>query len=965
MFPTTGEAMSKKKTDPAKGSFADAHSPIEGELLARLEALRGVRRDNPAFNPIWQLGSDLSFAIEEGRLARDNLGLFVNALLERSLAERGAWMRAMLTPVGTGENAARLDRLVADMSAGDDLGTFRARWGHPILGAVFTAHPTFLLEASQAARVVAAAMEGVEGAEENPALPGGGALRVDDEHGMAMRAIGKARTAGRVLARAVLAHARSRFPDAWHRLRPRPIDFATWVGYDMDGRTDIDWTHCLRLRLIEKEIRLGWYLDDLGAIRERLGGGPVARALAEVGDRLKAARAHTRQAVALFSAPLEDPPALAAAANWLSDPHEDKLTRIEPLIVALEARIPEIPDADAALDLAVLAAEMASARLGSARVHFRLNATQLENAIRRRFREQIPGDLGSRTALSVLNRLCEEAAPLAVSFAALAVEPTTAVRQFLTIAQICKHIDAEADLRLLIAECERPATVLAAVYFARLFGVAGAIDISPLFETPAALERGERFLEVLLAQPAYRAAVEARRRIAIQTGFSDAGRFIGQIPASLSIERLQANLARLVAASGLGHLECLVFDTHGESMGRGAHQGSIAARLDHVMSPWAEAQFAERGLALVTEVSFQGGDGYLWFATEAMALAFFTRVLEHRARRTEAMAAAREDPFYAMPGLSLDFFRDVMRFQRAVLGLGAYHRTLTAFGLSLLKPTGSRTPRRQFENAGAERADLSKIRAIPHNAILQQLGYPLNVVGGIGAATRPSRDPFADWRRESPRFTQLMDMVVAARRRASLSTLMAYGTLFDGAYWAARPHGPAQEHLTDACLYLAQFFEGDDRFRAAQELGTRLRIDELLLHQFLAATGETEDVLVAPERDFLALMHSVRIALVQELFLLAARIPRFSARNDISREDIMELVFALRVPEAVVLLRQAYPETPPSPADFPIHEPSDYPDAAAPHYGEINRTLIDPMEAIYGRIRAISVAIANIYRAAG
>ncbi len=958
--------MSRTSTDRSSDRSDDGtHAPIEDELLERLEDLRRARRANPAFNPIWQLGSDLSFAIEEGRLARDDLGTFVDGLLERSLAERGAWMRAMLAPVQADENTARLDRLVADMSAGDDFAAFRDRWSRPVLGAVFTAHPTFLLEEAQAARVVAAAMEGAGEVEEDPALPGGGALGIDEEHRMAMQAIGKARTAGRRLARAVLACARVRFPDDWHRLRPRPIQLATWVGYDMDGRTDIDWTHCLRLRLIEKEMRLGSYLDALAAIRARLAAGAIESALGKIADRLEAARAHTRQAVALFSAPLEDPPALAAAANWLSDPHEDKLTRLEPLIAQLETLITEIDDAEAALDLAVLAAEMSSARLGSARVHFRLNATQLENAIRRRFVDEMAVDLGGRTALGVLNRLCEEAAPLAVSFAALAVEPTTAVRQFLTIAQILKHIDAESDLRLLIAECERPATVLAAVYFARLFGVAEAIDISPLFETPAALERGERFLEVLLAQPAYRAAVEARGRIAIQTGFSDAGRFIGQIPASLSIERLQANLARLVAASGLGRLECLVFDTHGESMGRGAHQGSIAARLDHVMSPWAEAQFAERGLALVTEVSFQGGDGYLWFATEALALAFFTRVLEHRARRGEAMAAAQDDPFYALPSLSLDFFRNVMRFQRAVMGLGAYHRTLTAFGLSLLKPTGSRTPRRQFENAGVERADLAKIRAIPHNAILQQLGYPLNIVGGIGAATRATKDPFADWRRESPRFRQLMDMVVAARRRASLSTLMAYGALFDGAYWAARPHGPAQDHLTDACLYLARFFEGDDRFRTAQELGTRLRIDELLLHQFLAETGETADVLVAPERDFLALMHGVRIALIQELFLHAARIPRFSARNDISREDIMELVFALRVPEAVALLRQAYPETPPSPADFPIHEPSDYPDAAAPHYGEINRTLIDPMEAIYRRILTISVAIANIYRAVG
>ena len=77
---------------------------------------------------------------------------------------------------------------------------------------------------------------------------------------------------------------------------------------------------------------------------------------------------------------------------------------------------------------------------------------------------------------------------------------TSAIRQFLAMAQILAHIDADAPLRMLVAECEQPATVLAALYFAKLFGIEGKVDISPLFETESSLEHGGRFLDELLAE---------------------------------------------------------------------------------------------------------------------------------------------------------------------------------------------------------------------------------------------------------------------------------------------------------------------------------------------------------------------------------------------------------------------------------------------------------------------------------
>ena len=81
----------------------------------------------------------------------------------------------------------------------------------------------------------------------------------------------------------------------------------------------------------------------------------------------------------------------------------------------------------------------------------------------------------------------------------------------------------------------------------------------------------------------------ARRqgRLHIQTGFSDAGRYLGQIAAGYAIERLRIAVGRMLAERGLHDIELVIFDTHGEAMGRGGHPESLADRLAYVDTPAA------------------------------------------------------------------------------------------------------------------------------------------------------------------------------------------------------------------------------------------------------------------------------------------------------------------------------------------------------------------------------------------
>jgi len=914
-------------------------------LEARLGELHQRTRETPLFNPVFQLSLDLSRALEGGEVSLDDLTALVAQLECDGLKARARKLRSLLAPPPT-------TRPLID--EGETFEAFAARWQRPQLHAVFTAHPTFLLAPAQAAAVAEAASAPGDVDDTVCAVPATRtAVTLEHEHRAAMDAMARAQDARDVIVTRLLEDARTRWPETWRTLRPLPFRFASWVGYDMDGRTDIGWHTSIAFRLQEKAERLARYTASLEAL------DPAHPLLAT----LRPATAFAKARAEDFAGDLSGAEALAAAANKLTTHSADNLLSLAPVIAALEDEAAGAP-ADRAVALLTLAAAMRADGLGMGWIHFRVNAKQLHNAVRRRLADDEAIDLASKGAIATLRRMVDEAQPLRTNFAALATESSTAIRQFLAMAQILKHIDADAPIRMLVAECEQPATVLAALYFAKLFGVEDKVDVSPLFETETALEHGGRFLDALLAEPAYRAYARARGRVSVQTGFSDAGRFVGQVPAALAIERLQGRLAEAMAANGLGDIAALVFNTHGESMGRGAHPASLADRLEWPLSPWARRRFARAGIQLEPEVSFQGGDGYLFFATPELALATLTRIAELRPAETDLAAPA--DPFYHRTDISLDFYRAVKEHQGDHLASRTYSRAVTAFGLGLLNPTGSRVSRRQSDINADREMSLRQIRAIPHNAILQQLGYPVNVIAGIGSAADGNREEIAALLADSARGRQVMRLVRRANALASIKTVAAYGELFNSAYWASRTYRGTEEHLAEPCAALAEYLVGDDRTGVFRRLASRLRIDAIKLHRLTdLLPDEAPDDTREHVRRRIGVLQALRLALLQHMFLKAVAVPAFSRANDISRRDVIEMVMTLRVDEALAQLRRAFPVRVPGPRDFPLDEPSDYPDGGEEGYGAIERDFITPIARAQELSLRISTAIANEFGAHG
>ena len=930
--------------DTARASWGDLPpNQLEDALAERLVALRAEVRADPLTNPVRQLAHELSRALEGGALTLDKLSGLVGLLDRDAFALRAAHVRRYAR---LGDEDATLGAAVAALSDGfDDFAGFSAYWSRRIETVVFTGHPTFLLRPEARERLARCA-ERDASPDEGAGLPDP-AITLAKEHGQAAAAMAHASAAIGTLTTALLAYARDRFPGEWRAFRPAPIGIATWIGYDMDGRNDIGWRDVIAHRLDEKRDRLALYVSALDGIE----------AAAPVTDALRAAHARAEREADAFAAPFSDDDAFARAANAVTAEGEDRLVSLDALKDRLSALADEAGGEDALAMLAVRA-QMDVFGLGMGEVHFRLNAAQIRNAARTALNVGRETDLFGRSALSDVGELIERTEPARVNFASLASEQSSAARLFIAAAQILKHVDADAPIRLLIAETENPVTVMTALYLAKLFGVDHALDVCPLFETGPALDRGRRILDVLFRQPAYRAQVQRRGRVSIEAGFSDAGRFMGQVPAGLAIERLHGQLAREMDEQGLGHLDAIIYDTHGESMGRGGHPGGIEDRCLYACSAWSRARFRERGIHLVREQSFQGGDGYVWFTSPRLSEATLAGIL-----RAHAVARrAEDDPFYADTAASLDFFNAVKRRQEDLFEDPAYNVALAAMGLGLLPKTGSRKSRRQFERGADEETSLRRIRAIPHNGILQQMGLLANILGGVGSAVSAEPEAYARLAERSDRLSRIMRLVATAGSHSEMKTLIAYMKLYDGSFWATRPISGEEAHLEAPCAVLADALSEDARYFAALQLAARLRSDAIALSRALKAmdlpAGQHPPV-------SLDLLHAVRLAVIQHVFLIAARLPAFTPQGGFSREEVMARIFALDIDQAAQTLRKTFPvsEASGGPA---LDEPADYPEPGSEQrYRMIERDFVAPLEAAHALILRISVGVANHFAAIG
>ncbi|MCU0888621.1 MAG: phosphoenolpyruvate carboxylase [Rubritepida sp.] len=911
------------------------------ELLSRRlrEARESAGRD-PFGDPILLAALAVSRWFDEGLLDLAGLGALVQRLSDDAAANRAARLAAYLghAPGAPAEDAfQRLAARIARPDPADSpvpFAAFRDAVERARFAAVFTAHPTFSLPSATAAALAEAASTG-------EAPPRGLAHRpppvtLADEFAQANQAIARARDALDGLAGALLDAAQAVWPDRWASLCPAPIRLATWVGYDTDGRTDIGWWDTLRLRLVMKRLQL-----------ERLQGQVAGLAPALEARLAGAIEAVGAQVTAVPEKP--EPMAVQALAAELIGRRAAALTDAAPLLELFVAALAEAPDDAARRRLAVARAGLMGHGLALAHTHVRLNATQVHNAVRQRLGIQGSAEdmAQRRTLLGQINQALGSVARVPVDFGALLVEQASAAKLMMVVAQIAKHVDGSAPVRFLIAETDTGYTLLSALWLARHFGCERHVEISPLFETAAALERGERVLEEALRSAHFRDYLKLHGRLCLQFGYSDSGRYVGQLAGSYLVERLKLRLAELLRRHGLPGIELVLFDTHGESIGRGAHPASLADRLDYLFPAQARRALAEGGFPVREESSFQGGDGYMLFGTPALAGATIARVAEH----AFAALPGASDPIYAESDYGADFFATLRREVQALVEDPGYAALLGGFGPGLIERTGSRPSARQTDGLGgpARITHPSQLRAIPNNAILHQVGWLANTLHGLGVAAAANPEAFNDLRQRSPRFKRALAMAARAAECSDLGVVRAVIGTLDPGTWLDRAGATQREGRREALMAVARVLDEPGPQAALRRLYRRFQLDHLALR---AVWPELPRM---PER--LVLLHALRLALIHRLWLLAVSVPEFSPRHGASREAVIARILALDVPPAVAMLEQVFPAAPDAVGGLDFHEPS-MPDEG-PSYAREHREIFEPMRKLFGLILGCSAAVGH------
>jgi len=104
------------------------------------------------------------------------------------------------------------------------------------------------------------------------------------------------------------------------------------------------------------------------------------------------------------------------------------------------------------------------------------------------------------------------------------------------------------------------------------------------------------------------------------------------------------------------------------------------------------------------------------------------------------------------------------------------------------------------------------------------------------------------------------------------------------------------------------------------------------------------------------LLHALRLALIQRIWLLATAIPDFSPRHGVTPQDMLDRLIRLDVPAALALLAEVFPAAPAPGVDL------DYGETAGPRsgsYGAEHAAIFEPMRRLFELLREIGVAVTH------
>jgi phosphoenolpyruvate carboxylase len=315
--------------------------------------------------------------------------------------------------------------------------------------------------------------------------------------------------------------------------------------------------------------------------------------------------------------------------------------------------------------------------------------------------ELAPGAAGAAAAL---DRLAED------GWSAEEAGASPATREVLDTLRVMAELQGRYGpdaCRRYVVSFSRCAADLAAVRaLARLAVPDGSLelDVVPLFESRADLERACDVLDEWLALPGAAAWLEGRgRRLEVMLGYSDSAKDAGFLAANLALYRAQGGLAAWAAARGV---DLVLFHGRGGALGRGGGPAGRAVRGQAPGSVAGRFKVTEQGEVIYARYgNLAIGHRHLEQVTNA--------VLGASTPGAQAAVAAAEDRYLATATAMAAAAEAAWRRLVERPGFAEFFARVTPIKELGLLRIGSRPARREGAGAGADGDDLVDLRAIP------------------------------------------------------------------------------------------------------------------------------------------------------------------------------------------------------------------------------------------------------------
>ncbi len=628
------------------------------------------------------------------------------------------------------------------------------------------------------------------------------AVTVEDEvrHGLYFVATTIWQTVPRI--HADLRRALTAYYDAEAPSLPPVLRYRSWIGGDRDGNPRVTaevtaWTlgvhreDALRLyRRALDELRLTLSVserqtpgDPFAALRESIEADPLLDTLPE---RRRQQNAHepVRLKLSLMQAEL-DRLLGGEAAGYDAATFRADLALIAGSLEAagLETLVRSGPLADLRVQAEAFGFHLAALDV---RQHSRVHEAAVADLLRL---AGVTGDyaaLGEAERLEVLSAELRNPRPLRAPGAPLG-EDTERVLSVLAVVRRAVEAEPESIGSYIISMTDAVSDVLEVLLLLKEAGlwhrardgaVACPLDVVPLLETIADLDRAEALLEKLFSHPVYVRQLVARGRVQeVMLGYSDSNKDGGYWQANWSLHKAQGAIARVCRRFGL---DLRLFHGRGGTVGRGGGRAGQAIRAMPPESQTGRIRFTEQGEV----ISFR-------YAHPGIARRHLEQIVHAQlgaladageAERTAGFEGPGED---ADHGLMQQLADTSMEAYRALIDDPAFWPWYLA-ATPIEHIAGIPMASRPISRKAASEVDFDGLRAIPWVFAWTQPRYTVPGWYGVGTAlaqamTRPEhadrlRQMYADW----PFFQAVVGNALREMARARFAIAERYADLADG-----------------------------------------------------------------------------------------------------------------------------------------------------------------------------------------